>query len=190
MELKIPQLKMLPGSWTIAWPTHAISQAVRTGSPRSGAMRLGMCSASGQLVRIASSTDARAARASSARVRVGEGAHRTLPRAGWRAARVRSRSRARSAARVAAGEAKGVRGGLGRPVLIRGAWGWCRGPRGCEQHRAGGSCIAAHGRQRLVNSSHGDAALVSPGCLSRSLELRSASRASTRRAWRKSRGQS
>ena len=63
---------MCSGSWSIACPTHATCQAVRTGSPRSGAMWLPMCSTSGQLVRIASSSPVSATSATTARVIVGD----------------------------------------------------------------------------------------------------------------------
>ena len=48
-------VEQVRGSCSIACPTHAISQAVRTGSPRSGAMWVDMCRTSGQLVSTASS---------------------------------------------------------------------------------------------------------------------------------------
>src|ERR1700683_4946909 len=67
---------MCSGLCSIAWPTQAICQAVRTGSPRSGAIRLDMCSTSGQLVRTASRTPARITHRSSARPISGEAAHR------------------------------------------------------------------------------------------------------------------
>ena len=98
------------GSWSIACPTQAISQAVRTGSPRSGAMRLDMCSTSGQLVRIASSSAGSATSAISAR--------RTSATApSGRAAPLGAPSRARLA-RACRSVSGGVCGGLGRPVLI------------------------------------------------------------------------
>src|SRR5664279_554842 len=122
----------------MACPTQATSQAVRTGSPRSGAMRLGMCSTSGQVVITASRIPASAISRTSLRVNVGEGAQRS------------SRTRAgagspASAAGVLPGEADdpdGVRGGLGRPVLMVCR---CLEPRGSAQHTAGACDIAAHG---------------------------------------------
>ena len=61
-----------------AWPAHAICHAVRTGSPRSGPIRLGRCRTSGQLVSTASSTAASATQTTSART-IGPSVNRPRP---------------------------------------------------------------------------------------------------------------
>jgi hypothetical protein len=64
-------------------PTQATCQAVRIGSPRSGAMRLPRCSASGQLVTIASSTPSAQAPINSRRASAGERSASSPPEERW-----------------------------------------------------------------------------------------------------------
>ena len=108
-------------------------------------MRLGRCSTSGQVVRIASSTPASA---TSSQLAPPE-RRRGRPARCAPSARPQTRcggaagDRARAGAGV--GRSGGVLGGLGRPVLMVSG---CRGPRGSAQHTEASCDIAAHRRRR------------------------------------------